>query len=217
MIDNAARRLTMVDTQVRPSDVTKFPIINAMLSVPRENFVPTDQRDAAYVGEHMMFDTNRVILDPRVFAKLLDAVDVQSDDVVLDVACGYGYSTAVLACIADAVVGLDDDETLTDTVQTAMSENGYDNAAIVHGELAQGVEKAGPFDVIMIQGAVGEVSQPLIDQLKDGGRIAAIFMEGNLGVARIGYKLDGVMNWRFAFNATAPVLPGFEKLSEFAL
>lgn len=217
MADYSARRTMMVDTQVRPSDVTKFTIIDAMLSVPREAFVPADQREAAYVGEHIPLSAGRVVLDPRVLAKMLDAVDVQSDEVVLDLGCGLGYSTAVLACMAEAVVAVETSEDDAQAAQTNLSEQGYDNAAVVAGELTAGATKAGPFDVITVQGAVQYVPDALVDQLKEGGRIVCIFMEGALGVVRIGYKLDGVMNWRFAFNASAPVLEGFEKHSAFVL
>ena len=99
----ASRRVMMVDTQVRPSDVTKFPIIDAMLSVPREVYVPDDRREAAYVGENVDLGGGRVILEPRTLAKLLDALDIQPTELVLDIGCGYGYSAAVIAHLAEAI------------------------------------------------------------------------------------------------------------------
>ncbi len=100
MLDNAANRTMMVDTQVRPSDVTKFPIIDAMLTVRREAFVPQSKRNVAYVGENIDIGVGRVVLEPRTFAKMLDALDIQRSDVVLDIGCGLGYSSAVLAHMA---------------------------------------------------------------------------------------------------------------------
>jgi protein-L-isoaspartate(D-aspartate) O-methyltransferase len=84
------RRNLMVDTQVRPSDVTKFPIIEALLAIPREEYVPDDKRDAAYIGENIAIGGGRVLLEPRALAKMLDALDVQPSDVVLDLGCGLG-------------------------------------------------------------------------------------------------------------------------------
>lgn len=217
MTDFTTRRVTMVDTQVRPSDVTKFPIIDAMLSVPREVYLPRDKRDAAYVGENVQIRPNRVVLDPRTLAKLLDALDIHPDEVVLDLGCGLGYSAAVIARLADAVVAVEEDETLAAEAQQTLSTESVDNAAVIVGALSEGAAKHGPYDVITIQGGVEAVPQALVDQLKDGGRIGAVFMEGDLGVARVGYKLDGRMNWRFAFNAAAPVLPGFEASRSFVL
>lgn len=207
----------MVDTQVRPSDVTKFPIIEAMLTIPREAFVPDGSIEAAYVGENLALGPGRVVLDPRTFAKMLDALDIQPRELVLDVGCGLGYSAAVLARLADAVVAVEEDETLAAQAQRALSEQGLDNAAVIAGPLAVGAPKHGPYDAIMIEGAVEEVPEALLAQLAEGGRIAAIFAEGRLGTVRTGLKRGGGVTWRFAFNAAAPVLPGFARTRSFSL
>ena len=217
MADYARRRTTMVDTQVRPSDVTKFPIIEAMLRVPRELFVPNDKRDAAYVGEHINLGGTRVVLDPRTLGKMFEAVDIQPDEMVLDIGAGYGYSSAVAAHLAEAVIALEEDPALVKEAERALAEAGADNTAVIEGTLAEGAAKHGPYDVILIQGAVQHMPEGITEQLKDGGRIVAIFQEGALGVVRVGYRIDGQMTWRFAFNAGAPVLPGFEANRAFVL
>jgi protein-L-isoaspartate(D-aspartate) O-methyltransferase len=217
MSEFSTRRVMMVDTQVRPSDVTKFPIIEAMLTVPREVYVPASKREAAYVGENVEIAPGRVVLEARTLAKMLDALDVQPTEMVLDLGCGLGYSTAVIARLADAVVAVEEDDTLASEAQRTLSAEGVDNAAVIVGPLALGDAKHGPYDVITIQGAVEMVPEGLLAQLKEGGRIGAVFMEGALGVARVGYKIDGVVTWRFLFNATAPVLPGFAAKRGFTL
>jgi protein-L-isoaspartate(D-aspartate) O-methyltransferase len=217
MTDYAARRTTMVDTQIRPSDVTKFPIIEAMLSIPREEFVPATCREAAYVGENLDLGRGRVMLEPRTLAKMLDALDVQRNELVLDIGSGLGYSAAVIARLAEAVVAVESDADLSDEAQGILSREGADNVIQHQGPLADGAAQHGPYDAIIIQGAVCDLPMALLGQLKDGGRIACLFMEEALGVVRIGYKLDGGISWRFAFNASAPVLPGFEKQVAFSL
>jgi protein-L-isoaspartate(D-aspartate) O-methyltransferase len=207
----------MVDTQVRPSDVTKFPIIDAMLSVPREAYVPATMHEAAYIGENLDIAADRVVLEPRTFGKMLDALMIDVEDVVLDIACGLGYSTAVLAQMCDFVVAVEDDDERAAQAQKTLSEQGVDNAAVMTGALTEGSAKSGPYDIIMVQGAVHSVPDALLDQLREGGRIACIFAEGALGVVRIGLKIDGTVNWRFAFNAGAPVLTGFAKQAAFSL
>jgi protein-L-isoaspartate(D-aspartate) O-methyltransferase len=217
MTDFAARRTMMVDTQVRPSDVTKFPIIDAMLHVPREEFVPANRREAAYMGENIDLDDGRVILEPRTLAKMLDVMDISRDELVLDVGCTYGYSSAVIARMAEAVIALEDDETLAQEAQGTLSDQHADNVMVHTGPLTDGAKEHAPFDAIMVQGGVMTIPDSLLDQLKDGGRVCAVFMDGPLGEVKIGYKIDGQISWRRAFNAGAPVLTGFEKQADFAL
>lgn len=217
MTDYATRRRMMVDTQVRPSDVTKFPIIDAMLAVPREMFVPDAAREAAYADSNIDLGGGRVVLEPRTLAKMLDALDINGDELVLDVGCGLGYSSAVIARMAQAVVALEEDEPASSEAQSLLAEVGADNVVLHTGALAEGAAEHGPYDVIVVQGGVAELPEALTQQLKDGGRIACLFMQDALGAVRIGYKSDGVVSWRFEFNAAAPVLPGFEKQAAFAL
>lgn len=217
MADYARRRVMMVDTQVRPSDVTKFPIIDAMLAVPREVYVPPSRREAAYMGENLSIGPGRVMLEPRTLAKLLEGLDIRSTDLVLDLGCGLGYSTAVVARLAEAVVAVEEDAGMAVDAQRNLSEHGVDNAAVSAGPLAEGDGKHGPYDAILIQGGVEEVPTAILAQLKDGGRIGAIYMEGGLGTARLGLKRGGAVTWRYAFNAAAPVLPGFAKERVFRL
>lgn len=217
MADYVQRRTTMVDTQVRPSDVTKFPIIEAMLSVPREVFVPNSKRETAYVGENVDLGFGRVVLDPRTLAKMFEAADIQPDELVLDIGPGYGYSTALAAHLAEAVVALEEVPEFVAEAERALAEAGVDNAVVVEGRLAEGAAKHGPYDVILIEGAVADVPETVTSQLKDGGRIVALFQEGALGVVRVGYQIDGRVTWRFSFNAGAPLLSGFEAQAAFVL
>ncbi|OAN72332.1 protein-L-isoaspartate O-methyltransferase [Sulfitobacter sp. EhC04] len=209
MIDFATRRNMMVDTQVRPSDVTKFPIIEAMLTVPREDFVPSAQREAAYMGENLDLGQGRVLLEPRTLAKMLDALAITNGELVLDVGGAMGYSTAVIAHLAEAVVAVEEDEAMAHEAQEALMEAGADNAVVHVGPLVEGAQQHGPYDVIILQGGIQQLPDPLVDQLKEDGRVAALFMTGELGEVRIGRKRGSDISWRMAFNAAAPVLPGF--------
>lgn len=217
MTDYALRRRTMVDTQVRPSDVTKYPIIEAMLAVPRELFVPAGRREAAYIGENLPIAPGRVLLEPRTLAKMLDALDIRGDELVLDLGAGLGYGAAVLSRLAAAVVAVEEDGPMAADAEAALVEAGADNVAVVRAPLAEGAAKHGPYDVIVLEGAVEQVPEALLAQLKDGGRIAGIFSEGPLGVCRIGYGSGGRVSWRDVFHASAPVLPGFARQADFVL
>lgn len=217
MTDFATRRSVMVDTQVRPNDVTRFPIIEAFLEVPRELFVPQSAREAAYVGEDIPLARGRVLLEPRTIAKMLEAADIGPGDVVLDVATGTGYVAALAGRLGEAVIALEEDADLAAEAEAALAEAGADNVVVIEGAHAEGAAKHGPYDVILIEGAVEEVPEKLTSQLREGGRIVAIFAEGALGTVRSGIFVDGRVSWRFAFNAGAPILGGFEATKSFAL
>ena len=215
MPDFEARREAMVDTQVRPSDVTRLPIIEALLAVPREEFVPVNLREAAYIGENLPLGPGRTILEPRTFAKMLEAVDLGPGDLVLDLGCGLGYSAAVMARMADAVAAVEEIDGMASEALATLAEQGVDNVVVETAPLTDGAPQHGPYDAIVIEGAVEQIPGTILDQLKEGGRIVALFAEGKLCVARIGYKIEGAVSWRFLFNASAPVLPGFARAPEF--
>lgn len=213
----AARRTIMVDTQVRPSDVTKLPIIEAMLTIPRERFVPGPMAEAAYVGENLPLGGGRVLLDPRTLAKMLDALDIKPDDLVLDLAPATGYSTAVIAHMAQAVVAVEGDAALAAEAEAALESIGASNVALEIGDPTRGAAAHGPYDAMIVEGGVESFPPGLAAQLKDGGRVVAIFMQGALGTVRLGVRHADGIRWRDVFNAAAPVLTGFAAPKVFAL
>lgn len=207
----------MVDTQVRPNDVTKYNVIAAMLEIPREEFVPDSRRDVAYVGENIEIARGRVVLEPRTIAKMIDALDLQPTELVLNLAAGYGYTAAVLGRLAQAVVAVEEDAEMAAEATRRLAGIGADNVAVVQGPLAAGHKAEAPYDAILIEGAIEELPPSLAEQLAEGGRIITLFLDATVGVVRSGVKLDGVITWRYAFNAGAPVLPGFQRVREFTL
>ncbi len=217
MIEQAERRRTMVDTQVRPSDVTKYPIIDAMLEVPRERFVPDTARATAYIDGNIDLAPGRTVLAPRTLSKMLDALAIQPDELVLDLGCGLGYSAAIIARLAEAVVAVEEDEDMAAEAEALLSDANADNVAVHRGPLTEGAPKHGPYDVIVLQGAAEELPEGLTDQLKDGGRIGYLHADGLLVQARVGTRADGVLTWRRVFDASAPVMPGFARKREFVL
>jgi len=217
MPDFSARRVMMVDNQIRPSDVTRYDVIAAFLAVSREAHVPDALREAAYLGENLPLAPGRVVLDPRTLAKLLDGLDIQRSELVLDIGTGLGYSAAVIAHLAEAVVAVEEDPALAAEAEAILGRGRADNVAVIVAPLAAGSEKHGPYDVIVVQGGVEAMPDAIAAQLKDGGRIGCVFMEGGLGVVRIGTRRGDGIVWRDAFNAAAPVLPGFARKRAFAL
>lgn len=215
MIDFEAARIAMVDRQVRPSDVTSFPIIAALLAVPRERFAPSALRAVCYAGDDLPLGGDRVLLDPRVFAKMLDAADIEDGDLVLDLGCGPGYSTAVLSRLAAAVVAVESDAAMAKQASATLTSLEVDNAMVVVGPLADGAPDHAPYNVILINGAVEVVPDALLAQLRDGGRLVAIEMHGGVGRCSVWTRSGDATVPRRAFDATAPVLDGFRRAPAF--
>ncbi|MFP4005064.1 MAG: protein-L-isoaspartate O-methyltransferase family protein, partial [Alphaproteobacteria bacterium] len=160
-MDYRTARLNMVDSQVRTNAVTDRRIIEAMQILPRERFVPRSLRPLAYMGEPLEVAEDRYLLDPRTLSKLIQAAEVEADELVLDVGCVTGYSTAVLAHLAETVVGLEADAALAEEATRLLTDLGIDNTAVITGELAAGAPAQGPFDVIFVNGGVEIVPEPL--------------------------------------------------------
>jgi len=216
MIDYQAARIAMVDGQVRPSDVTQYTIIDAMLSVPREVYVPDEMRPLAYVAQHINLEDGGVVLAPRTLAKMLESLDIKPDELVLDIGVGLGYSAAVIARLAEAVIAVEENTAQAAIAEVTLSEQSADNAVVHVGPLVDGAAEHGPYDAIIVEGGVQVLPDSLTSQLKVGGRIAAIFVDGPNGQCRIGVRTSAGISWDAVFDATAPVLPGFAAEKTFS-
>ena len=229
-MDSKLQRLNMVESQVRPSDVTDRRIIKAMLDVPREQFVPAAMAPFAYMDESLTVSApepsasrgsangrpvDRYLLAPRTFAKLVQLAEIGSDAVVLDVGCATGYSTAILARLAARVVAVESNKTLAETARYTLQQQGVTNATVLNGRLTEGAPAEGPFDAILLNGAVETIAPPLLEQLKDGGRLVGVFKEDGLSRAHVWQRAGKVVDARAAFEAGAAVLPGFERHKGF--
>ena len=215
MADYAVQRTNMVESQVRPSDMTDRRVIRAMLALPRERFVPADRQSIAYMDEQVRVAPGRALLAPRVLAKMLQAAEIGDNAVVLDVGCATGYSSAVIARFTQTVVALEQDTGLARTATETLAGLGIDNVAVVTGDLAAGVAAEGPFDAILVNGAIAEIPRGLLDQLKDGGRLIAIRSEGALSRAVVHRRRGMAFDASLAFDANGPMLPGFERRAAF--
>ncbi len=217
MVSFAVQRENMVESQVRTADVVDRRIIRAMLEIPREVFVPEDVRALAYMDGDVPINQSqtRFMMAPGVHAKLIQFLEIDDNAVVLDVGCGTGYGSAIMARLAQTVVGLESDPAIAESATKILSELGVDNVVIVVGDLTAGWPSEGPYDAILLNGSVPEVPSVLLEQLKDGGRLAAIEADEGVSRARIWQRSGKTVSARTVFDAAAKPLPGFERKPEF--
>ena len=217
--DFSERRVKMVDGQIRTTDVTSAPLLEALLSVPREAFVPAGQKDLAYIDEDVRIadgpEGPRYLMEPSPLAKLLQIAEVTTADHVLVIGCGSGYSAAVLSRLAKSVMALESDPTLADLAEATLAGLGCGNVTVVKGPLHEGYAAKAPYDVIFVDGSVEHLPSGLSDQLGEGGRLVVVEGQGNAGIARLFLKTAGVVTGRRAFNAAIKPLPGFERVEAF--
>ncbi len=223
MADYKEQRLNMVELQVRPSDVTDRRIVRAMGAIAREDYVPAAHRSTAYMDEAILIASStgrqdrRHLLAPRTFAKLLQLAELGDNAAVLVIGAGTGYSVAVIACIARHVTGIESDEALANRARAALAAAGVKNADVVSGPLREGHAANGPYDAIVIEGAVDDVPPSLLDQLKNGGRLVAIVAQGPSGKAVVWQRSGKTFAAHEVFDAAATPLPGFQRDAAFVL
>ena len=217
MFDFNAARETMLDCQIRTSDVTELKVQAAFRAIPREKFVPKAKMALAYGDANVDLGDGRWMMKPRDFAKMVDAADIQSTDIVLNIACGRGYSVAVLAHLAETVVALESTDEFVEKATQLLDQCEVTNAAVVKGDLKAGAREHGPFDVIFVNGAINDIPHAWIDQLATGGRIIVPIGNGPVCRVHIFTKSGDTLGERVVFDAGIPMLPGFEKEAAFAL
>ncbi len=215
MIAEIARR-NMVASQLRTNRVTDERLLAAFATVPRERFVPPSRRAVAYVDEDIEIARGRYLMEPRVLGRLLQALAPASDSVAMVVGAGTGYSSAILARLVQTVVAIESDPELVRHANAALADLGIDNVAVFNAPHVGGYPSQAPYGTILIDGGVYAVPHELVDQLAEGGRLGAVRRPGAAGQALIVVKSDGVASERVEFDATVPVLPGFEKPAAFA-
>jgi protein-L-isoaspartate(D-aspartate) O-methyltransferase len=221
-MDSAVQRKNMVDSQVRPSDVTDRRVPRAMLEVPREEFVPSGRRAVAYMDGDLAVTQaggrgQRKLIAPRTLAKLLQALELGDEATVLDVGAATGYSAALLAHFAKHVVAVEEDRSLAERAKETFASLGIKNISVETAPLTQGAPSRGPYDAILVEGKVSDVPSELLDQLKDGGVLVAIVDQSGVGMAMQWRRFGMSCDRHALFNAEAPMLPGFQIQSGFVL
>ena len=219
MSDFATSRQNMVDCQVRPSDVTDLRIIDAMLAVPREAFVPDGKRAIAYLDLDIDVAADgkakRHLIKPAVLAKMIQAAAISEYDRVLVVGCATGYSAAVIGHLAKQVYATEPDSALAAAAQPNLARLGISNVTVSSGEPAAGDQAHAPYDVIVLDGATEIEPHGLYEQLKMGGRLVGVFAASQPPRATLVARSPADFGSRVLFDASAPVLRGLERLPAF--
>ncbi|MCE7795115.1 protein-L-isoaspartate O-methyltransferase [Sphingobium sufflavum] len=205
--DFTSMRRAMVESQLRTNDVNDVAVIRAILSVPREDYVPEERRAAAYIDRAVPLADGRALNPPLATARLLVEAKVKAGQTVLLIGAATGYAAMLLATLGATVTALESDAGLAEGARARLS--GVADVTIIEGPLEAGVSAAAPYDLLFIDGAVENVPEALSDQIKVGGR--AVFARADQGVSRlcVGVRSAGGFGATVLVDAEAVVLPGF--------
>lgn len=215
-MDFVRARDFMVESQVRPSDVTDSRILGAMRALPRERFVPAPKRTLAYGDLEVEVAPGRVLMRPRDLSKLIMTLAPQGNERALEIAGATGYGAAVLAACCKHVITLDPDPDLSFAAQAALESAGVTNVKAVSTAAVDGWPDEAPYDVILLNGSAEIVPDAWLAQLAPGGRLGVIVRQGAAGSARIYTRADDAAAYRSAFDAAPPIAPGLTRPPSFA-
>jgi protein-L-isoaspartate(D-aspartate) O-methyltransferase len=216
-MDFALARRNMVESQIRTNRVTDRAVIEALENLPREAFVAEALKDRAYLDEDLIIAPGRILMEPMVLARLLQAARIEETDLALVIAAASGYEAAAVARLASAVVALENNPALVASAKDHLGGQGADTVSLLQGDLAKGHPGQGPYDVIFINGAVGELPNALVEQLAEGGRLVYVKTAPTVGGGKafLVSKENGVVSETEVFDATIPALPEFAAQPKF--
>jgi protein-L-isoaspartate(D-aspartate) O-methyltransferase len=218
-MDFEAARVKMVENQIRTTDVTSHSVLNAFLTVQRENFVPEKSKLLAYIDNDIEIGPAaggkpaRFLMEASPLAKLLQLGAIGREDKALDIGAGTGYASALLSEVASSVIALESDEALAARAKDNLADRG--NVTVVVGELENGYAAGAPYDLIFVNGSVEVVPPVLLDQLGEDGRLIVVQGYGHAARATVFIRERGAFSENVFFNASVKPLPGFTKAKDF--
>ena len=214
------RRRFMVESQLRTNKVTSDRLIIAFENTAKENYIDDDLSELAYIDEDLMLPSGRFILEPMVFARMVQALELKSTDAVLDIGSTSGYSTAILSKLSQSVVGIESDTDLAQQAQDNLTSDNVDNAVVINASHVEGLAKEAPYNAILINGAVQSVPEGLLSQLAEDGRLIAVIRDDTSSPGRVVKYVRAGKGNSFAkttlFDAQTPILDEFSEEKPFS-
>jgi len=215
-MDNQLLNKNMIEGQIKPIEGIKENILNAFYSINRDDFVPQHLKESSYVEKNLILERDRFILRANLVAKVISALNISTEENVLVIGSSTGYSSAIISKIAETVISIEEDKDLLNFSEEAVKKNGIDNVVFINNPMIEGCEDQGPFNAIIIEGAIEEVPKKILNQLDDNGRLIAMISEENSCNVIEYVNKNNTYIKRFLFSCMAPKLKSFYKKNSFS-
>ncbi len=223
--EHLAQAYNMIDGQLRTNGITDPRILQAMIDVPRQVFLPPALHNAAYVDEDLPFGRGRAFIEPLTFARLISLADIKEDSSVLVIGALNGYAAAIAAKLSQHVVATELDATLIEEAKKNLKSLGIEHVKWQQVKsLAEGYSLSAPYDAIIINGAVEFITESLGAQLSISGKLTTVRnvtkrpgTSGGLGKVAVINRVGGRLQFREYYDASTAILPGFTGKSTFSL
>ena len=215
-MDSHLLNKNMIEGQIKPIGGMQKNILQAFSSVNRDDFVPQNLKENCYSEKNLFLKRDRFVLKANLIAKIISALNISNEENVLVIGSSTGYSSAIISRLAETVISIEEDQELLDFSEEAIKKNGIDNIVFINNAMIEGCSEQGPFNAIIIEGAIDEVPPNILNQLEDNGRLIA--MINNKGVSNVieYQKKNNIFTDRFLFSCTAPKLKCFDKRKSFS-
>ena len=215
-MDSHLLNKNMIEGQIKPIGGMQKNILQAFSSVNRDDFVPQNLKENCYSEKNLFLKRDRFVLKANLIAKIISALNISNEENVLVIGSSTGYSSAIISRLAETVISIEEDQELLDFSEEAIKKNGIDNIVFINNPMIEGCSEQGPFNAIIIEGAIDEVPPKILNQLEDNGRLIA--MINNKGVSNVieYQKKNHIFTDRFLFSCTAPKLKCFDKRKSFS-
>ena len=206
----------MIEGQIKPINGMSEELLSVFYSLDRNDFMPETMKEMSYIEKNILLEDKRTILKPSLIAQIALSINLKANENVLILGATTGYLSAILSHQAETVIVVEENEQLLNNSENAIKKNNINNVVFIKNEIVRGYSEQSPFNAIIIEGAIQEVPNNILDQLDEGGRLFAIVQEGDICSAKLFKKNGHLISDQRLFNCSMPVLSMFMKKNSFS-
>ena len=214
-MDQSILNNNMIDGQIRPINGISNEVISAFASVNRSDFVPENLSLNSYTEKNLKISNDRYLLKPNLIGEIIKHVSPTDNETILVLPASTGYSSAIMSNLAETVIAIEEDENLISIAENGMNKIGINNVAIIKKKINENCLDQGPFNAIIIEGAIDYLPEQFLDQLENQGRLFALINKENVTNATLFKKNENSVNSKFLFSCDAPKLNFFKNKNSF--